>query len=77
MIRGHTYYTNFRLNDSTSFVRLSLSELRRITMSNPEQSSTANGKTLCVYSNSIYTLTFVTESQHCPYSKSFDIVDSK
>ncbi|NAO15108.1 hypothetical protein FKO18_14515 [Klebsiella pneumoniae] len=47
MIRGRTYYTNFRLNDSTSFVRLSLSELRRITMSNPEQSSTANGKTLC------------------------------
>ncbi|WP_242480120.1 hypothetical protein, partial [Klebsiella pneumoniae] len=65
MIRGRTYYTNFRLNDSTSFVRLSLSELRRITMSNPEQSSTANGKTLCVYSNRIYTLTFVTESQHC------------
>lgn len=24
MIRGRTYYTNFRLNDSTSFVRLSL-----------------------------------------------------
>ncbi len=46
-------------------------------MNNPEQSSTANGKTLCVYSNSIYTFTFVTESQHCPYSKSFDIVDSK
>lgn len=24
MIRGRTYYTNFRLNDSTSFVHLSL-----------------------------------------------------
>ncbi|MFZ2579044.1 MAG: hypothetical protein WAX30_05615 [Citrobacter portucalensis] len=24
MIRGRTYYTNFRLNDSTTFVRLSL-----------------------------------------------------
>lgn len=24
MLRGRTYYTNFRLNDSTSFVRLSL-----------------------------------------------------
>ncbi|CZV95851.1 Uncharacterised protein [Enterobacter cloacae] len=24
MIRGRTYYTNFRLNDSTSFVRLNL-----------------------------------------------------
>jgi hypothetical protein len=24
MIRGRTYYTNFRLNDSTSFVRMSL-----------------------------------------------------
>jgi len=49
----------------------------RITMSNPEQSNTANGQTLCVYSNSIYTFTFVTKSKKCPYSKSFDSADSE
>lgn len=43
----------------------------RITMSNPEQSTTANGQTLCIYSNSIYTFTYVTKSKHCPYSKTF------
>ncbi|MED5730342.1 hypothetical protein VZ148_06535 [Enterobacter hormaechei] len=43
----------------------------RITMSNPEQSTMANGQTLCVYSNSIYTFTDVTKSKHCPYSKTF------
>lgn len=49
----------------------------RITMSNPEQTTTANGQTLCVYSNSIYTFTYVTKSKHCPYSKSFDTDDSE
>lgn len=49
----------------------------RITMSNPEQSTMANGQTLCVYSNSIYTFTYVTKSKHCPYSKSFDTADSE
>ncbi len=44
-------------------------------MSNPEQSTTANGQTLCIYSNSIYTFTYVTKSKHCPYSKSFDTSD--
>lgn len=32
----------------------------RITMSNPDQSTMENGRTLCVYSNSIYTFTFET-----------------
>ena len=49
----------------------------RVTMSNPEQSTTANGRTLCVYSNSIYTFTYLTKSKHCPYSKSFDTTDSE
>lgn len=49
----------------------------RITMSNPEQSTRANGQTLCVYSNSIYTFTYVTKSKHCPYSKSFDVSESE
>lgn len=48
----------------------------RVTMSNPEQSTTENGRTLCVYSNSIYTFTYVTKSKHCPHSKSFDTTDS-
>ncbi|WP_449576493.1 hypothetical protein [Lelliottia nimipressuralis] len=44
----------------------------RVTMSDPEQSTTESGKTLCVYSNSIYTFTYVTRSKKCPYSKSFN-----
>ncbi|HHK9551858.1 hypothetical protein VB265_13400 [Enterobacter sichuanensis] len=47
----------------------------RVTMSNPEQSTMANGQTLCVYSNSIYTFTYVTSSKHCPYSRTFDTAD--
>ncbi|MEE9658318.1 hypothetical protein [Enterobacter cloacae complex sp. CARB60] len=49
----------------------------RITMSNPEQVTTANGQTLCVYSNSIYTFTYVTKSKHCPYSRTFDTAESE
>ncbi|WP_436857885.1 hypothetical protein [Citrobacter tructae] len=48
-----------------------------ITMSNPEQTTTANGQTLCVYSNSIYTFTYLAKSKHCPYSRSFDVADSE
>lgn len=44
----------------------------RITMSNPKQSTTENGHTLCVYTNSIYTFTYITKSKNCPYSKSFN-----
>lgn len=49
----------------------------RITMSNPEQSTTESGRTFCFYSNSIYIFTYVTKSKHCPYSKSFDTADSE
>lgn len=49
----------------------------RITMNDPEQTTTESGKTLCVYSNSIYTFTYVTRSKHCPYSKTFDTDDSE
>ncbi|KHT08244.1 MULTISPECIES: hypothetical protein [Enterobacterales] len=48
----------------------------RITMSNPDQSTTANGRTLCVYSNSIYMFTYITKSKKCPYSKIFDTAKS-
>ncbi len=49
----------------------------RVTMSNPEQSTTENGHTLCVYSNSIYSFIYVTRSKHCPFSKSFDVSESE
>lgn len=49
----------------------------RVTMNNPEQSTTGNGKTLCVYSNSIYTFTYITKSKHCPSIKTFDTNDSE
>ena len=49
----------------------------RITMSAPEQTTTESGQTLCVYSNSIYTFTYVTKSKHCPYSKTFDTEDAE
>ncbi|KAB8148227.1 hypothetical protein FNV34_13000 [Raoultella ornithinolytica] len=49
----------------------------QITMSAPEQSTTVSGQTLCVYSNSIYTFTYVTKSKHCPYSKTFDTDEAK
>ncbi len=49
----------------------------RVTMNNPEQSTTGNGKTLCVYSNSIYRFTYITKSKHCPYIKTFDTNDSE
>ena len=47
-----------------------------ITMSNPDQSTMENGRTLCVYSNSIYTFAYITKSKHCPYTKTFDTNDS-
>ncbi|ENT2959425.1 hypothetical protein WIC93_21210 [Enterobacter cloacae] len=49
----------------------------RITISNPEQTTTANGQTLCIYSNSIYTFTYVTKSKCCPYNRTFDTADGE
>ncbi|WP_300001701.1 hypothetical protein [uncultured Cedecea sp.] len=49
----------------------------KITMNAPEQSTTANGQTLCVYSNSIDTFTYVTKSKHCPYTKTFKTEDAE
>ncbi|MBZ7863454.1 hypothetical protein FML59_17810 [Klebsiella variicola] len=49
----------------------------RITMNAPEQSTTESGQTLCIYSSSSYTFTYVTKSKHCPYSKTFDTEDAE
>ncbi|EKZ6377039.1 hypothetical protein RE069_004171 [Klebsiella aerogenes] len=48
----------------------------KITMTAPEEEQTENGKTLCIYENSIYLFTLVTRSQTCPYSKTFDTEDN-
>lgn len=48
----------------------------QITMTNPQQEQTENGKTLCIYQNSNYTFTFITKGS-CPYAKTFDTEDSE
>lgn len=49
----------------------------RITMSDPQEETTADGKRVCIYTNSIYTFTTVTRSQNCPYSKTFNTEDAE
>lgn len=48
----------------------------QITMTDPQQEQTANGKTLCTYQNSIYLFTYVTKGK-CPYAKTFDTLNSE
>lgn len=48
----------------------------QITMTDPQQDTTENGKTLCTYENSIYLFTYVTKGK-CPYAKTFDTADSE
>lgn len=43
----------------------------QITLTNPQEEHTENGKTMCVYENSNYTFTFLTKGK-CPYTKTFD-----
>lgn len=47
----------------------------KITMTAPEEEQTENGKTLCIYENSIYSFTYITKGA-CPYAKTFDTEDS-
>ncbi|EOK0997862.1 hypothetical protein ACMX9I_001535 [Klebsiella pneumoniae] len=48
----------------------------QITMTNPQQETTENGKTLCIYENSIYTFTYLTKGKS-PYTKTFNTEDSE
>lgn len=43
----------------------------QITLTDPQEEQTENGKTLCIYENSNYTFTYITKSS-CPYAKTFD-----
>ncbi|HFO4027119.1 hypothetical protein [Escherichia coli] len=53
-----------------------LSAAGQITMTDPQQETTDNGKTLCTYQNSIYLFTYVTKGK-CPYAKTFDTANSE
>ncbi|MHC7565783.1 hypothetical protein KFB76_004035 [Klebsiella pneumoniae] len=53
-----------------------LANAGQITMTNPQEEQTENGKTLCIYQNSIYTFTYITKGA-CPYTKTFNTEDSE
>ncbi|ROS22575.1 hypothetical protein [Raoultella terrigena] len=53
-----------------------LANAGQITMTNPQEEQTENGRTLCTYQNSIYLFTYVTKGQ-CPYAKTFNTEDSE
>lgn len=48
----------------------------RITMSNPTSEKLSNGKTLCIYEDSIHSFQYVTKGK-CPYAKTFETEDSE
>ncbi|HBX8334485.1 hypothetical protein PG938_15535 [Klebsiella pneumoniae] len=48
----------------------------QITLTNPQEEQTENGKTLCIYENANYTFTYITKGA-CPYAKTFDTEDSE
>lgn len=48
-----------------------LANATQITMTNPQEEQTENGKTLCIYENANYTFTYLTKGE-CPYAKTFD-----
>ena len=53
-----------------------LAHAGQITMTNPEEEQTENGKTLWTYQNSNYLFTYVTKGK-CPYTKTFNTEDSE
>ncbi|WAL53446.1 hypothetical protein OUI59_05695 [Klebsiella variicola subsp. tropica] len=53
-----------------------LANATQITLTNPQEEQTENGKTLCTYQNSNYLFTYVTKWK-CPYAKTFNTEDSE
>lgn len=53
-----------------------LANAGQITLTNPQEEQTENGKTLCIYQNSNYLFTYVTKGK-CPYTKTFNTEDSE
>ncbi|HHR0874633.1 TPA: hypothetical protein ACS3LY_001043 [Klebsiella oxytoca] len=48
----------------------------KITMTDPQEEQTENGKTLCIYENRMYSFTYITKGA-CSYAKTFDTEDSE
>lgn len=48
----------------------------KITMTDPQEEQTENGKTLCIYENANYTFTYITKGA-CPNAKTFNAEDSE
>ena len=65
-----------RLLVLTQALSPALANAGQITMTNPQEEKTENGKTLCTYQNSNYLFTYVTEGK-CPYTKTFNTEDSE
>ncbi|HHV4600026.1 TPA: hypothetical protein ACUJVB_000956 [Klebsiella pneumoniae] len=53
-----------------------LANAGQITLTNPQEEQTENGKTLRIYQNSNYLFTYVTKGK-CPYTKTFNTEDSQ
>ena len=53
-----------------------LANAGQITMTNPQEEKTENGKMLCTYQNSNYLFSYVTKGK-CPYAKAFNTEDSE
>ena len=47
----------------------------QITLTNPQEEQTENGKTLCINENSNYTFTYITKGK-CPYANTFGTEDN-
>ncbi|WP_462190631.1 hypothetical protein [Klebsiella pneumoniae] len=47
----------------------------KITMTDPLEEQTEDGKTLCIYENSMYSFTYITKGA-CPYTKTFNTEDN-
>lgn len=54
-----------------------LANATQITLTNPQEEQTENGKTLCTYQNSNYLFTYITSARSCPYAKTFNTEDSQ
>lgn len=56
---------------AATIVAVSPAYAGRITISNPTSEKLSNGKTLCIYEDSIHSFQYVTKGK-CPYAKTFD-----
>ena len=53
-----------------------LANAGQITLTDPQEEQTENGKTLCIYENANCTFAYITKGS-CPYAKTFNTEDSE